>query len=390
VPVALETELYSQRLARWQFLFHVVGFAGMVWMFWTWNMKQVGHFGCVLGTGVGLFVYNLGRTLLRVPRWNVVATAIVSALGWLSFTVLAGLSIAAGKCTYQSANLLAASSPVGSLVRGLRSVATVVTRFDPLGAMHAHAHLGVLGVFLVLIVGVSYKLVPMFTLSEIQKPRRAMASVLLINAGLLGAIITVLVRSPLKSAFALLVVVGLALYGLELRAIVGARKRQRLDGAIKTFLTAIGLLIPVSCLALILSWGGLPFNAFTGQLENLYGMLALLGIISLAIIGMLYKIMPFLVWYHTYSREIGLKKVPALGDLYSPRVQALGYWTYLVGLMVTGIATLMARAGLVRTGCMLLAVSLFFLIANVLKILSHIRHPQLAPLSPRVAPQSSL
>ena len=51
VPVALETKLYSEKLARWQFAFHFVGFIGMVWMFRTRNMKQVGHFGSVLTVG---------------------------------------------------------------------------------------------------------------------------------------------------------------------------------------------------------------------------------------------------------------------------------------------------------------------------------------------------
>jgi len=95
VPVALETKLYSERLARWQFVLHLVGFTGMVWMFWTWNMKQVGHFGSVLALGASLFVYNIFRTLLRVPRWNHIATAVASALVWLLIAVFAGLTISA-------------------------------------------------------------------------------------------------------------------------------------------------------------------------------------------------------------------------------------------------------------------------------------------------------
>ncbi len=88
VPVALETKLYSERLARWQFVFHVVGFVGMVWMFRVWNMKQVGHFGSVLAVGVGLFVYNMARTLWRVPKWNVTATAVGAALAWISLAII--------------------------------------------------------------------------------------------------------------------------------------------------------------------------------------------------------------------------------------------------------------------------------------------------------------
>src|SRR5581483_8886404 len=142
VPVALETKLYSERLARFQFAFHVVGFIGMVWMFRVWNMKQVGHFGSVLAAGVGLFVYNVARTLRRVPKWNVTATAVTAAVVWISLAVTAGLTIAVAKCSYESAPALPPASPLGALLRGLRSVAGFTSQFDALSAMHAHAHLG--------------------------------------------------------------------------------------------------------------------------------------------------------------------------------------------------------------------------------------------------------
>lgn len=380
VPVALETKLYSERLARWQFALHLVGFAGMVWMFWKWDLKQVGHFGSVLATGVGLFVYNLARTLRRVPRWNVIATAVASALVWLSATVLAGLAIAVGKCSYESGPALAPATPFGALVAGLKSVAACVGRFDQISAMHAHAHLGAVGVFVMLMVGISYKLVPMFTLSEVQSRKRAGASILLLNAGLLGAFVSILLRSPFKLAFAWMMVGGLAVYGLEIKAILRARKRRTLDWGLTYFLTAISLLAPLSVLALVLSWPGLPLTAFTGQLENAYGVLALLGVVSFAIIGMLYKIIPFLVWYGSYSKRIGLSKVPSLADLYSARLQAAGYWTYAAGLAGTSLGTVLANPVAVRCGCGLLALSLLVLAVNIAKILSHLVHPKTEPL----------
>ena len=170
VPVALETKLYSERLARWQFAFHLVGVIGMVWMFWKWDLKQVGHFGTVLTMGVGLFVFNLAQTLRRVPKWNVTATAVAAALFWISLTVIAGLSIATGKCTYESTSGLATLGGVKTLVSGLRTLAGFMSNFDAISAMHAHAHLGGVGFFTLLIVGVSCKLIPMFVLSEVQKP----------------------------------------------------------------------------------------------------------------------------------------------------------------------------------------------------------------------------
>ena len=147
VPVALETTLYSEKLARWQFFFHVVGFIGMVWMFYHWNLKQVGHFGSVLTVGVGLFVFNIVRTLRRAPKWNVTATAICAAMFWISMAVAAGLSIAAAKCTYENAAADSTAAPVGAMLRGLRSLAAYVGHFDAISAMHAHAHLGTVGCF---------------------------------------------------------------------------------------------------------------------------------------------------------------------------------------------------------------------------------------------------
>ena len=184
VPVALETRLYSEKLAKWQFVFHVVGFTGMVWKFWVWDMTAVGHYGSVMAVGAGLFVYNIARTLWQVPKWNVVAGGVASALAWFSLTILAGLYLVAAKCWNFSP-------------------------FDPMAQMHAHAHLGGIGFFLMMIVSVSYKLLPMFALSQLQDERRAWWSIWLLNGGLAGLFPTLLLKSAWKLGFALVVITGL-------------------------------------------------------------------------------------------------------------------------------------------------------------------------------------
>ena len=381
VPVALETKLCSERLASWHFAFHLVGFIGMVWMFRVWDMKQVGHFGSVLFLGVGLFVYNIARTLRRVPKWNTTATAVAAALFWISFAMTAGLSIAIAKCSYDTTEGLATAQGVQTLVSGLRSIAGFMSRFDAIGAMHAHAHLGGVGFFTMLIVGVSYKLIPMFTLSEIQNKRRAAWSIALLNVSLAGSFATILLRSPWKLAFALVGVGALGLYGWELVAILRARKRQMLDWGIKYFLTAIILLFPFSVLAVVLSWPRLPLNVFTGQLENVYGFLGLVGVVSLAIMGMLYKIVPFLVWFKRYSIQIGRAQVPSLAELYSAPVQALGYWAFLAGVGLTSVAAVFSREIGVRIGCGLIALAVATLAFNVGLMLTHLFRPKTKPFT---------
>jgi hypothetical protein len=355
VPVALETRLHSERLARWHYVLHVTGFVGIVAMFRIWDMKQVGHFGSLLAIGVGLFVYNLARTLARLPRWNVVAAGIAASLGWLSLTILAGLYLAAAKCW--------SFSP-----------------FSPLAQMHAHAHLGGLGFFVMMIVAVSYKLVPMFALSEVQNRRRAGWSIVLLNAGLAGVFATILLSSPWKIMPALVVLGGLVTYGREVVAILRARKRRTLDWGLKYFLTAVALLVPVSGMGIVLAWPGLPATAFTTQLENVYGFLALIGVVTFAILGMLYKIVPFLVWYASYSKAIGRNKVPSLADLYSPALQAAGYWLFVAGLGAASLATALGHEASVRAGCAVLLASVVVFLVNMGKVLAHLIRPRIQPL----------
>lgn len=354
VPVTLQVQLYSERLVKFQFVAHVAGFIGMVWSFWNLNMAAVGAFGTLLTAGVALFIFNLASTLALVKVWNSIKLGIASALFWLSATVLAGLLLVATKLWNFSA-------------------------FMPIAAMHAHAHLGVIGVFVLMIVTVSYKLVPMFTLSELQSERRAWWSVILLNAGLVAVFAAILWQSALKPAAALAVIAALCLYGIEILAILVARNRRALDWGMKYFLTAITLLIPLSALALILCWSGLPVTALSMQLESVYGLLALLGLVGLAILGMLYKIVPFLVWFHSYSRQIGKAKVPALGDMYSVPLQIAGYWTYLAGLLTMAVATAFSHQAGIRVGCGMFACSLTIFAVNMARMLMHVIRPKIEP-----------
>jgi hypothetical protein len=310
-----------------------------------------------------------------------VALAIASSLVWFSLTILAGLALAAGKCSYELADRLGPTTFTGALVHGLRAIAGYVAKFNTISAMHAHAHLGGIGFFLMLIVGVSYRLVPMFAVGEIQNHRRAAVSVWLLNFGLAGLFPGILLNRPWKLVFALLVLAGLVVYFIELVAILSARQRRHLDWGMRYLLTALGILAVCGALGLVLGWPGLQLDARFSQLENLYGFLFFVGVVGFAIAGMLYKIIPFLVWYARYSSEIGRARVPALADLYSPRLQAAGYWTFLAGLLASGIAIVAGNEAAMPWCTGLLGVSLIIFAVNAARILSHLFHPKLQPLT---------
>ncbi len=354
-PVTFQTQLHSVRFARYHICLHLVGVIGMVWMFFYWDPKQVGHFGSIVAFGILFFAYNIFRTIRSIPRFDTVALAIASSLVWLILTMTAGLYLAADKCW-------------------------AFTYFDPLAQMHAHAHLGVIGFFLILLIGVSYKLLPMFILSEVRSQRRAFWSIILLNLAVPGVFLTILLKSRFKLLFAAMAAVAILVYLWEVARMLQNRKRRELDWGLIHFLTGLGLFAPLIALAFVLSWPRLPATDLALRLESAYGFLALFGVFSMAILGMLYKILPFLVWYNTYSNAIGRYRTPAVKDLYSPWLQCLGYWGYLVGVATTTTAIALAGSALLQVGTALMLFALICFALNVLQILKHLMAPQLTPL----------
>jgi hypothetical protein len=327
----------------------------MVCMFLKWDFKQVGHFGSVFGLGVILFVYNMARTLARIPRWTPIAFGIATGIGWMLVTMSVGLFIACSKCWPS------------------------LSSFAPVPQMHAHAHLGLLGIFITLIVAVSYRLVPMFAVSKVQSSRRAAWSIALLNLGVASVATTILFQSPWKLAAALLTISGLAVFNVELRAILRAGARPTLDWGMRHFITGMALLTPTAILSLALC---LPGMAASPHLENVYAVFGLFGVLLFALIGILYKILPFFVWFHRYSSEIGRSKVPQLAEMYSATLQALGYGLHMGGMFIVAGAAAFGSKPLSELGCTLFAASLVTLGINVVSILRHLsRRRPLEPLT---------
>ncbi|MBM3880236.1 MAG: cbb3-type cytochrome c oxidase subunit I [Verrucomicrobia bacterium] len=390
LPDKLAVRLHSERLARWHLALHLVGVAGMVWMFWVWNLKQVGHFGSVFAGGVALGVYNLARTLGRARPWNPAASAVASALLWLSLGVLAGLVLATAKCEYESLDRLSQYPVLGQLVHWLAAVAQGMRRFDALSAMHAHAHLGIVGCFLMLILALA-ALPPSPPTAGRLAPlaeTRARWSVRLLNVGLLGLGIALWLRSPWKTACGVLVAVALLLYASEVRAQWTPRPNAGLGWEARCVLTAVWLMVPVALLGLFLSWPGLPATPLTTQLENVYGFLGLAGVVTLALFGLIRRILP--------PREPPGRAGPAgqpLGPADLPGsarpavalcqfmpVAGASYGLWMAGLAATAGATAASSEAGVRVGATLLLVaSLGFALSLRPSLRPTLRPPAIAP-----------
>jgi hypothetical protein len=317
VPVALATELHSRRLGYISFAFHFAGVCGMILSFWFWNFRLLLWFGSSVSLGFIIFIYNMARTVKKAPTRDIVSVHIATSLAYIALTFLAGQYLMHDKLLWFS-------------------------RFNVLSAIHAHAHLAALGWFVLLIMGVGYRLLPMFLLTEVQSMKRAWIAYGFVNVGILGLFCALVIRASWMGFPLLILVLGLALWFREIFAMISVRKRSALDPALRAAVTAV-LHLPV--IAGVGGWLALSKEVSDLQLQSQtsYALLGFFGFISLFIIGMLYKIIPFLVWYKIYPPLVGRQPVPKLEDLYHRGIQRWGLILFVTGTWALACATACAK-----------------------------------------------
>lgn len=205
-------------------------------------------------------------------------------------------------------------------------------RTDRLGLVSAHAHFAVVGFATLTAVGVGSKLLPMFLLSRgaAERPLRWIGP--LVAAGLLvHAAGSIWHLQPVLLAGAVLIAAALIEWLGVVRSYYRTSIRQGLEPALAHVATAFGFLAAATIVGLALAF----VEGTDARRIAAYGVLGILGWLSLLIIGMYYKILPFLTWLHRFSPRVGERGVPKVADLTSPALQ----WTTLV-LLVIGIGGL--------------------------------------------------
>jgi hypothetical protein len=209
-----------------------------------------------------------------------------------------------------------------------------------------HAHVAIIGIVLLVMVGVGHRLMPMFLLSHGASERAGWVSVALLFAG------ASLLALPLGSERALqlaaaLSVAGVLAFLVQAFTFFRCRRRRSLDPGMR--IAAAGIV----GLALAALLG--PF-ALTRGLTDLplltsYFVL-LLGAISLFVAGHYYKIVPFLVWYHRFGPLVGIRKVPKVAELFSERAASINGLLLVVGWLGMVAATYLGAPALARASAL--------------------------------------
>jgi hypothetical protein len=108
------------------------------------------------------------------------------------------------------------------------------------------------------------------------------------------------------------------------------------------------------------------------------------GWISLTVVGMMLKIVPFLVWYRVYSPRAGREPVPTLSQLSSPRLEGLTYTLLTGGVVLLAVTVSVGDAAWIRVAGTVLSLGALSFVAVFAQILRHLLYAGNQPTGIRV------
>ena len=341
LPVALGAPLRSVRVAHASFWTFAPG-AGLFAAGVATSAPMLHHAGIALvSVGIVLGVGNLALSLPRAPARDVTWWAVAMALAFLASTLVLGVVLLHNLHT----GFLAAAR--------LRVLAT-------------HLHVALVGWALMMMVGVSHRLLPMFLLSHGGDTRWTRRSLALLASGVALLSVGLTIRQPAAVwGGAAMLEAGVGCFVWQALAFYRARVRRKIDVGMRYAGAALGFLVVSALLgAAVLARGGVGHP----RLAAAYVAVGLLGGIILYVAGFFYKIVPLLAWTVRYRDRMGTGTAPTVAQTFSARVAhvQLGLMTLGVGLIATGVSA--ASVHVTRCGAALYLAGVILFVTQIVRV----------------------
>jgi hypothetical protein len=366
LPVVAGTTLpQTQRTARVVHALLSAGTAALAAGFW---FAQPRLFQLALPLLVAAFLWLLctctvGLWQPHAPGAAATVAAVRLALAALAVTVTLGALLAAG-FAWPAATAL----PPGLLT-------------------DIHALWGLFGWAGLLVIGVAFQVVPMFQVTPLypQRLTRVLALTLFLLLVLWSISAAVSRGQPqlLRSMVSATLLCAYATFALATLRLLARRKRAS-DATTLFWRLAMASLL--GCAALWL----MPAQRMGGAQPLALGLLFIVGFVVSSINGMLYKIVPFLVWYHLQATAAGAAHaVPGVRLILPDAPAKRQFWVHCCALAMLLAATLYPAA-MTRPAACALCASSFWLFLNVRRALRvYWRIGAIAPVPPRQAQASA-
>jgi hypothetical protein len=356
IPVIAETRLRSRGLAYAHLALHLIAAPRLLAAIAQGDFVLAGRWGALVALGVVVGVTNLLVTAGRRSRGSPENTGLMFALFWLMVTVGLGVVLAFSR------------------------VSSIVT-IPPDRILRLHTICGLAGFFLLTLVAVSFKLVPMFLLSPVRTRARAWAAIMLLHGGLL--LLAPAVLFAWRPVIAIAVIAlggGLVCFLVEVTVLV-ARRLRPLDWPLRCYLIGIITLAPVTACGVVSALQGAGLTTWAPERPAFaVFMLGVFGVLTPAIFGMAGKIVPFLAWQWRYADHVGRARVPLVAELFHEAWLRAQFLFLLPGVFLLAAGALSGVAPWVRFGAMLLLLAAGCFLANVVRLIRHVCVTELAPL----------
>lgn len=350
VPVVLDVKLHNEKLAKINFYIYGLSIIIFVFAFWEMYNKtllfQIG--GSLMFTSIALFSYNIMMSAFNAKRKLIAAKFIISSIFWFFTTAVFGLIL-------------------------VFQLTTSFLEINHLQFLKAHAHFGIIGWFLLLIIGVSSRLIPMFLVTHNLNEKKLSFALYIINIGLL--VLSTVFFMDLDAVYilpsALLIVIGIASYVSFLIDAYKNRIKKVLDiGMQHSVMAILTLIFPIAFAAIA------PFTfenqfEFSQQTVLVYGLSILLGFITSLLLGQTYKTLPFIVWLFEYRGKMGKGETPLPKDLYNERIAEIHYFTFAIGFLALIGGVLMNYTPVLYFGAVFFVITALLYNYNVIKIIRH-------------------
>ncbi len=351
IPVVMEVKLYSETLAYISFILIAVGSVLMVYSFWNnyiGNNIIIMIGGTMLVLSIILFAVNTVKSALSSKVKTIENKFIVTSIVWLLLTVLLGFFI-----------ILNAS--YGYLSK------------SNIELLKIHFQFGIIGWFMMLVIGVASTLMPMFFISHKLKKVYLQNAYYMINIGIVMLSVLLYFYPNIYALLAIgMVIIGG--FGFFIKYNYDAYKkrlRRKLDIGMKLSVLAFVLLFFVLILAFLVIFGSEFMPSFTINFNLAFGTLIILGFLTALILGQMYKTLPFIVWLQKYQDKVGKFKIPLPNDLYSEKVADMHYYTYLIAIITLFAGLMLSMSIIIKIASIFFVLTALLFAYNTFKILLH-------------------
>ncbi len=335
VPVVLEIPIFSKDFAYIQFYMFVGGILMFTSGLADENLTQILPYGAMLMyLSMLIFVANIFLTYKNILRWDIVAKFILVSNIFLTIGVTIGFIIAL------------------NLVYGFYP--------DILGLVQMHIATTIFGYVIMTIMGIGMILLPMFSLSHGFKQTSIEIAFYTIIIGLVLFLLgTFLKLDMLKFGGIILSIVAIFLALYQMYLIFSTRIRKQNDFWAKNMMASFATLI----ISFFILLAGVLTKNDTYYL--LFGFTLFFGFFTFFVVGHIYKILPFLVWYQRYSPLVGKLKVPMLNDMIHEKIADAQFWITLIGLLLATGSIITKISVIFQIGTVIMGVGTLLVIYNI-------------------------